>query len=81
MQRYISIETPWVYLRINLPAIVVYIPVTNWHTHINHNILTVRVIDYASEHLPRMQEGITLQKTIQRSISWQMSINVQFAYI
>lgn len=54
MQRYISIETPWVYLRINLPAIVVYIPVTNWHTHINHNILTVRVIDYASEHLPRM---------------------------
>lgn len=42
------------------PAIVAHIPVTNRHAHIDHNILTVRVVDDASEHLPRVQERIAL---------------------
>lgn len=42
----------------------------NGHSHIDHNVLAVGVVDNASKHFPGVQEGVTFEESIQYSISY-----------
>lgn len=43
---------------------------TDWHAHIDHDILAIGVIDDAGQHLPRMQKGVALKETIKHAIAY-----------
>lgn len=60
-------------------AIVPDIPMPDRHTHIDHYVLTVGMIDDASKHLPGVQERVSLQEVIQAAIAgdFELRTNAQ----
>lgn len=44
----------------------------DWHSHIYHDILAVRVVDDVGQHLPRVQECVTLKETVEHAIAYEV---------
>jgi len=55
-------------------AVVAHIAVPHGHAHINQNVLAVRVVDDAGQHLPRVQEGVALEEVVEAAIAGDLEL-------
>ena len=50
-------------------AVVAHIAVSDGHADVQQDILAILMVDDLGKHLPRMQEGITLEEVVQTAIA------------
>lgn len=55
-------------------AVVAHIAVPHGHAHINQNVLAVRVVDDAGQHLPRVQERVALEEVVEAAIAGDLEL-------
>lgn len=56
------------------PAVISHVAMSDGHSNIDHDILGVRVVNDAGQHLPGVEEGIALQKPIENTISGNLQL-------
>lgn len=50
-------------------AIITNTAMSYWHADIQEDVLAVWIVNYLGQHLPRMQESVTLQEVVETAIA------------